>query len=430
MTTRLSLIASLAIGLLTMPGARAVEQPSGGAERKLTVTGGTGTGAYKSKGKVTVTADTPPAGKYFDKWSVAPETVKLRKADHSSFVLEVPDADVALAATYADLAASQLTRVACVGDSITEITGYPKALGDLLPKDKYEVRNFGVSSSTTLLKGPKPYYNEPAFRAAKDYKPDVVVLLLGTNDTRKAQPNTYQHIADFVPDYRRIVTELAGIESKPKVYLGMPTPMYGEGNWGLNEENLVAGVIPGIRQVADELKLPVIDLHAALSGRPEYFKDRVHPGGDGPKLMAATVYKAITGQEPPAPAVKSGAKPTQPKPAPAPPKPASPAPSSGVTPPAQPKPEVAPARSSRRINALDPACSASRAPTLSCARPRATPSSASRSPRSRGSRSPHPRWSQPVAQSTASPSGPSPRLANSRTRPSAGSRPSTSPTGR
>jgi len=192
--------------------------------------------------------------------------------------------------------------VACIGDSITEIVGYPKALGELLPKDRYEVRNFGVSSATALFESPKPYYKEPAFRAAKDYKPNVVVVLLGTNDTRKANPNTYQHIADFVSNYKQIVKELAGVETSPRVYLALPTPIYGEGNWGLNEENLQAGVLPGIKQVAAELKLPVIDVHTALSDHPEYFKDRVHPNGEGPKVLAATVYKAITDKDAPAPA--------------------------------------------------------------------------------------------------------------------------------
>jgi acyl-CoA thioesterase I len=276
-----------------------------GAQHVLTVEGGSGGGTHAAKEKVTVTADAPAAGKFFDHWT-GPQRLKLPKADLSSFVLEMPDADVTLVAHYGDVASSKVIRVACVGDSITEITGYPKALGELLPKDEYEVRNFGVSSSTALFKSPKPYYKEPAFRAAKDYKPNVVVVLLGTNDTRKANPNTYQQIGDFVANYKQIVTELIGVETAPKVYLALPTPIYGEGNWGLNEENLEAGVLPGVKQVAEELKLPVIDAHAALSDHPEYFKDRVHPGGDGPKVLAVTVYKAITGKD--APAVVKGKK--------------------------------------------------------------------------------------------------------------------------
>jgi lysophospholipase L1-like esterase len=274
-------------------------EPAAVGRHALTVGGGSGGGTYATREKVTVTADAPAAGKFFDRWE-APAGLKLRKGDWSSFVLEMPSADVRLVANYGEIASSKVIRVACVGDSITEITGYPTALGELLPKGQYEVRNFGVSSATTLFKGPKPYYREPAFRAAKDYKPNIVVVLLGTNDTRKANPDTYQYIADFVANYKQIVSELARVETGPRVYLALPTPIYGEGNWGLNEENLVAGVIPGIRQVAEELRLPVIDVHAALADRPEFFKDRVQPGGEGPKALAAAVYKGIAGQDPPA----------------------------------------------------------------------------------------------------------------------------------
>lgn len=312
-TVRHTLFASvlaLVVAVLSIAVARAKDASPAAAKgtpHTLTVEGGSGSGTHAAKEKVTVTANPPPPGKYFDHWT-APEALKLKKLDLSSFVLQMPDADLTLKANDADIAGSKLIRVACVGDSITEITGYPKALGELLPKDKYEVRNFGVSSSTTLFKGPKPYYKEPAFQAAKDYKPNIVVVLLGTNDTRKGNgaANTYSHIADFEDNYKQIVTELANVETKPKVYLGLPTPMYGEGNWGLNEENLEAGVIPGIKKVAEELKLPIIDAHTALANHPEFFKDRVHPGGEGPKLLAAAVYKGITGEDPPPPAPKGG----------------------------------------------------------------------------------------------------------------------------
>lgn len=41
------------------------------------------------------------------------------------------------------------TRVACVGDSITAITGYPSDLQSLLGPN-YSVKNFGVNGSTVL----------------------------------------------------------------------------------------------------------------------------------------------------------------------------------------------------------------------------------------------------------------------------------------
>src|SRR4051812_33564321 len=80
------------------------------ASHTLTVEGGKGSGTHATKQKVTVFADSPPAGKFFDHWT-APETLKLKKVDHSTFVLEMPDADVTLKANYADIASSTLIRV-------------------------------------------------------------------------------------------------------------------------------------------------------------------------------------------------------------------------------------------------------------------------------------------------------------------------------
>ncbi len=82
-------------------------------------------------------------------------------------------------------------RIACVGDSITfgaTIKNrtqhcYPAELGGLLGK-KYEVRNFGVNGATLLKRGDRPYWKLPAFKAATDFAPTIVIIKLGTNDTK------------------------------------------------------------------------------------------------------------------------------------------------------------------------------------------------------------------------------------------------------
>jgi acyl-CoA thioesterase I len=276
----------------------------------LTIDGGTGSASSgaqatatistAAKSKVKISADAIPAGKFFDHWQVAPRSLKIGKTDLSDFVLSMPDSDTSLTAVLGDVGSSKITRVACVGDSITEITGYPNYLRGMLPKDQYDARNFGVSSTTAVFKSDKPYYKEPTFHAAKDFRPNIVVIMLGTNDTRKSSPNTYQFIADFVPDYEKIIGEFSALEPTPKVFICRPTPIYNDGNWGLNEPNLEASVLPGVDKIAGDLHLSVIDVYTALSNHPEWFHDNIHPGGDGAKMIAATVYKAITGNDPPA----------------------------------------------------------------------------------------------------------------------------------
>ena len=62
----------------------------------------------------------------------------------------------------ADSADGKLARVACLGDSITEITGYPADLQTLLGNNSI-VGNFGVSGATVDFNTDKPYFFEPAF---------------------------------------------------------------------------------------------------------------------------------------------------------------------------------------------------------------------------------------------------------------------------
>jgi lysophospholipase L1-like esterase len=197
-------------------------------------------------------------------------------------------------------------RVACVGDSITEFSSYPKDLAAMLKAEydlskyraaNYHVGNFGCSGATVLSSG-KPYIQQPRFQKAKDYKPHVIVLMLGTNDSRRGK--TYEKIAQFVPEYKALIAEFQALETKPRILLCLPVPIYKQGNWGLNNENLLEGVIPGVKQVAKDLNLPLVDMHAPLSGHPEWFSDNVHPSGLGPKTIAATAYRAITGLAPPA----------------------------------------------------------------------------------------------------------------------------------
>ena len=45
--------------------------------------------------------------------------------------------------------------------------------------------------------------------------------------------------------------------------------------------------------MAKDKKLPVIDLHQALSAKPKMFPDKIHPNAAGAKLMAETIQAAL-----------------------------------------------------------------------------------------------------------------------------------------
>jgi len=184
--------------------------------------------------------------------------------------------------------------VACVGDSITQITGYPKKLQELLG-DAYVVGNFGVSGATAIAnsasKSAKPYIKQAKFKEALAAKPHIVVFMLGTNDTRK--PGTYTYIEDFPKDYQEIIKPFIDLEGKPKLFLALPVPIFGQGNFGLNKEGLEEGVLPRVRALATDLKIPLIDTYTPLKDKDAMFKDRIHPNKDGAAIIAETVAAAI-----------------------------------------------------------------------------------------------------------------------------------------
>jgi len=191
-----------------------------------------------------------------------------------------------------DSTAHYVTRVACIGDSITEITGYPRELQALLGDD-YAVGNFGASGATVLLHTHMPYRYQMAFFRARNFMPHIAVVMLGTNDARV---DHFQAIDNFTSDYKEIINRLKALKSNPKIFLVLPPPLF-DNEFDLRNENLVDGIIPRIEQLANELDLPVIDVYSALKDHPEYFPDGVHPNSKGATVIAATVYEAIVSNQ-------------------------------------------------------------------------------------------------------------------------------------
>ena len=179
-------------------------------------------------------------------------------------------------------------RIGCIGDSITEGSGYPSYLQMMLGKS-YTVKNFGVGGSTVLLGAGKPYMNQTAFESALGFLPDIVIIMLGTNDAR---PTTYQYIGDFVKDYEKLIEDFKGLPSEPEIYLVKPPPIFNDES-GLSNANLVQGIIPCTEQVAKELGMPLIDVNTVLIDHAEYFPDGVHPTHTGAKVIASEIDMAI-----------------------------------------------------------------------------------------------------------------------------------------
>ncbi|MSU36279.1 MAG: hypothetical protein EXS36_14520 [Pedosphaera sp.] len=187
-------------------------------------------------------------------------------------------------------------RVACIGDSITfgagvedrEKNNFPQKLGEMLGTS-FEVRNFGRSGATLQKAGDLPYWTTEEFTAAANFHPDVIILKLGTNDTK---PQNWKDRKTFAVDLKALLATFRSWKSHPKIWTCLPVPVY-ETKWGINADVLDNGVIPAIFDVCTGRDTPVIDLHDALSNHSEMFPDKIHPNAAGAALMAKTVYQAI-----------------------------------------------------------------------------------------------------------------------------------------
>ena len=205
-------------------------------------------------------------------------------------------------------------RVACIGNSITDghgidmrtAYGYPAVLQKKLGKD-YWVKNFGVCSRTMLNKGDWPYMNEMAWQDALAFKPDVVVIKLGTNDSK---PENWQYGSEFRQDLEQMITTLrpdlaqpakkakkakksAAIEAKPRILLCTPIPAF-KSTWNISDSVIVNHIIPIQQEVAKKYGLQVVDLHTLYANDGDkMLDDGIHPDNKGCERLAEIIFDAI-----------------------------------------------------------------------------------------------------------------------------------------
>jgi acyl-CoA thioesterase I len=186
-------------------------------------------------------------------------------------------------------------KVAAVGNSITEGSGrehpssYPNALQELLGEE-FEVRNFGVGGRTLLKKGDFPYWDEPQYEEVKNFAPDILIIKLGTNDSK---PQNWKHKDEFEQDYIELIHELkTSMPENGKVYVCLPVPVF-EDNYGINERTIKQEMRPILNRVITVTNAKVIDLHSPLKQLPHLFPDGVHPNEEGLRIMAETIAEEI-----------------------------------------------------------------------------------------------------------------------------------------
>ena len=162
-----------------------------------------------------------------------------------------------------------MIKLACIGDSITSgftllnsrRDRYPPLLQKMLG-DGYEVRNFGVLDAAARFDADSPYVRKKAYTKSLEWNPDIVLLMLGSNDTKRRNWN-------------------------PKIFRIRGIPLM-----GLYPETMEEGVRPAIHEIAADLGHQCIDLKEVFNDS-SYCIDGVHPQRKGTRMIAEHIFKGL-----------------------------------------------------------------------------------------------------------------------------------------
>lgn len=195
-------------------------------------------------------------------------------------------------------------RIACVGDSITYGTlvfgwpgqAYPAELDKLLG-DGYAVNNYGYAGRCAFPDADRPYVKEELFNLSLEFQPDIVIIMLGTNDTKT---RNWKGEEAYKYEYGKLIDVYLSLESVEKMYIMAPPPVWefcGKVWYNIEKDRVENELNRVARELAEEKGLGFIDLYEIFKNKRELFPDGVHPNAQGAEIIAETVYAEIIGGE-------------------------------------------------------------------------------------------------------------------------------------
>ncbi|HFH9837637.1 TPA: GDSL-type esterase/lipase family protein [Streptococcus suis] len=186
-------------------------------------------------------------------------------------------------------------KVAAIGDSLTYGYGlenriqdaYPCILAEMLGSH-YQVSNFGLSGRSLQSTTDFPYLEEVNARLSLESEPDIVIIMIGSNDSR----SLYWNRERFTEEFRQFVRLYQLLPSQPDVYVVVPpyvpTSRFGLDNSVIKEE--LQYIIPNI---ATDLGIKSINLYPLTEGHTDYYSDGLHLAPKGNRVIAEEIYRQL-----------------------------------------------------------------------------------------------------------------------------------------
>lgn len=160
--------------------------------------------------------------------------------------------------------------------------------------DSYHVNSYGVSGRAVQDNSDQPYRALPHYEESVAYKADIIVFMMGTNDSK---PENWHGADAFKADLLSLLDSYGDAE----IIICTPAASFfvdGQTE-GLARHDIQPAVVDEIaqivRDVSAERGYTLIDIHALTAEHPEWFaKDGIHPNNEGAAAIAQEVYSAIT----------------------------------------------------------------------------------------------------------------------------------------
>ena len=206
-------------------------------------------------------------------------------------------------------------KIACIGNSITfgarvdnpSADSYPAVLSKTLKSkgySNYEVLNFGIGGATMLRYGKPNLWR--LLDSIKMYKPDIMLIKAGTNETVSEPLFNWEQMKDFEADYNLFIDSVKKMIPNCVIILCSPldmvinTPELSKDRF----DNLtlrrprIWELRTRVSKIAAAAGLHFLDLTPSFTNKPEYItiKDGVHPNLKGYDFLGRYVAEYLIRQ--------------------------------------------------------------------------------------------------------------------------------------